>query len=165
MKVTRKQRDVAELDITPMIDCVFQLIMFFMVIIALVVVIGIAIKFPESQGKDKDKSKSKEKVLAAHVGKDRINSEHQIQKHGIIKICGKDFFIDAYPDSVEQAAEYDKKFKDMENEIKRLINDEEYKKDMIAITGDITAYHWKIVRIIDIAKKNDVKGFSLTPPM
>ncbi len=160
----RRVRESPELDITPMIDCVFQLILFFMVIIALVVVVGIAIRFPDSKQSDGgSKKESKEKVLFAYVGKDKIDMNHNILKHGTLKIVKKDFNLEVVKDSVSRAKSYKKTFKSIKKEIKRLIEEEGYKDDQIIITGDVTAYHWKIVKIIDLAKQCGVKGFSLTP--
>lgn len=164
MKVNRKTRGTPELDVTPMIDAVFQLILFFMVIIALVVVVGIAIRFPEANDSGRSKKESKEKVLFAYVAKDRIDMMHHIKKYGAIKIVNKDFQLEVMPDSIAQAKEYKKVFKKMKEEIQRLIDEEKYKKDQIIVTGDMTAYQWKIVKIIDLAKQCGVDRFSLTPP-
>lgn len=163
MDVNRKVRETEELDITPMIDCVFQLILFFMVIIALVVVVGIAIRFPEAQGKNRDRKKPK-KILYAYVQRDRIDPEHNIISDGVVKVVKKDFLLSSAQDSAARAKEYKESFEAIKAEINRLIKEEEFKSDQIIITGDVTSYHWKIVKLIDLAKQCGVKGFSLTPP-
>ena len=161
----RRTSEPPEIDITPMIDCVFQLILFFMVIIALVVVMGIAIRFPESQQPERSKKESQEKTLFAYVEKDLFDENHSIIRDGLVKIGAKEFaFHVTAKDSAGQDKQYTKTFDQIKAEIKRLVKEEGYKDDQILITGDVISYHWKIVKIIDLAKQCDVKGFSLVPP-
>ena len=115
MKISKGRGEVSELDITPMIDCVFQLIMFFMVTIALVVVVGIAIKFPEA--KTPDERESKEKTLSAFITKDKFDDKHRIIKDGILKICGKDVVLSSSADAASQAKERKAAYKKIESYI------------------------------------------------
>ena len=46
----------------------------------------------------------------------------------------------------------------------KLVEEQGYKKDNIVIKADLKAYHEKIIKLIDIAKYNNIKGFSLVPP-
>jgi len=162
MKVDKKRTEVPELDISPMIDCVFQLIMFFMVIIALVVVIGIAIKFPKTP--PGGAKKSKDKILFAYVERDVIDAQHNIIRDGSIKISGKEIILSTARDSTKREEQYKRSFVKIRKEMRRLIKEEGYKKDQIVISGDVTSYHWKIIKIIDLAKKEKVSAFSLMPP-
>jgi biopolymer transport protein ExbD len=99
-----------EVDLTPMIDCVFQLIIFFMVIMAIAVVYGVAIKFPSGGGDAPKVKRTQEKHIQVHVAQDRIygGPEGQVTvADGILKINGEeisltDGVLEHYPDWDDQ---------------------------------------------------------------
>ena len=80
--VVRNAVKVDSVDMTPMIDIVFQLIIFFMMGMALAAVYGVAVKFPFGWP---GPSRPVERI-EVYVQSDHIAANHQILKDGILKM-------------------------------------------------------------------------------
>lgn len=169
--VKSRVREADEVDITPMIDIVFQLIIFFMVVMAIAVVYGVAIKFPPP-GQKGQKSTKKEKNIVVYVGQDRITTDHVITQDGVLKINGEEIPFTRTPftagsfESVYKTwqKEREEALDLLQEKMKELI-DQGYKTDVLMVQGDMKSYHGKIMRVIDRGKREDIKGFSLIPPI
>ncbi|MFH1761302.1 MAG: biopolymer transporter ExbD, partial [bacterium] len=164
MKSRMKEQE--EVDITPMIDIVFQLIIFFMVAMSIAMVYGISIKFPSGgSGKEPKKVDSKEeKVVMVFVAADFYDSQHQIKRDGELKLNNETIPLWDGTDPKKQESMRDGGYKYLRQQIRYLIAKEGYSKDKIFIQGDVDSYHGKIVKVIDQAKSCGIKGFSLVPP-
>jgi biopolymer transport protein ExbD len=158
-------REVQEVDITPMIDIVFQLIIFFMVVMAIAAVYGVAIKFPPP-GSPENQSKSEdEKRIVVTVKADWIAKGHAIRRDGILKINGEEIPLAHSKDREKWAQEREKGYRYLREQMRHFIEEEGYKKDMIIIKGDVKTYQEKIMKVIDQAKEVGIDGFSLVPPV
>lgn len=174
-----------EVDMTPMIDCVFQLIIFFMVIMAIAVVYGVAIKFPSSGGEG-PKKRTQEKVIRVNVAQDRIygGPDGQVTvADGVLKINGEEIpLTDGVLGHYEEwDGQREKGFDALQYKMQKLV-DEGFKTDVLYIQGDMKSYHGKIMRVIDrgkrvklpektkdeatgqVVNKYGIEGFSLVPP-
>ena len=157
-----------EVDITPMIDIVFQLIIFFMVAMSIAMVYGISIKFPPNVQPEKQK-KSKEKRLMVYMGADFFDSKHSVIQDGQLKL-GNEVIPLGYTKQSTQAGkqkflkERREGFKYLRDKMRFLIKEEGYKNDVLAINGDMITYHGKVMSIVDQGKAAGIKGFSLSPP-
>jgi biopolymer transport protein ExbD len=163
-----KRRDEApEVDMSPMIDVVFQLIIFFMVVLSLAAVFGIIIKFPQ-QAASQQKNQSQEKILTVFIYQDWIEpggpTGHNVIQDGDIKLVDEtvQLWISGDPKTRDQDREV--AFKYIRDKMKWLIDEKGFKKDMLVIKGDVKTYHWKVVKIIDNAKSLGITGYSLAPP-
>jgi len=180
-----RTQETPEVDLTPMIDCVFQLIIFFMVIMAIAVVYGVAIKFPGGKGEGTPPNKP-EKQIQVHVAQDRIYGGaegHVTVTDGVVKVNGEeialtDGVLEHYNDWEEQR---EKGFDGLQYKMQKLV-DEGFKTDVLYIQGAMKSYHGKIMRVIDRGKrvkllektrdevtgqlvdKYGIEGFSLVPP-
>ncbi len=160
---TRVQ-EAQEVDMTPMIDIVFQLIIFFMVVMAIAAVYGVAIKFPPPGSPKSQAQSQKEKRIIVVVKADWIAENHAIRRDGILKINGEEIPLAHSKDRSKWQKEREKGYKTLRYKMKEFL-DEGYKKDMIIIKGDIKTYQKKIMKVIDQAKEVGIDGFSLVPPV
>jgi biopolymer transport protein ExbD len=164
----RKAAVTEEVNITPMIDIVFQLIIFFMVAMSIAMVYGISIKFPPNVQPAKQK-KSKEKRLMVYMGADFFNKDHDILRDGELKLNSEVIPLGYSPQNTKESKKKFLKerrdgFKYLRDKMRYLIKDEGYKKDVLAINGDMITYHGKIMFIVDQGKAAGIQGFSLSPP-
>jgi biopolymer transport protein ExbD len=160
-------RKPEEVDITPMIDIVFQLIIFFMVAMSIAMVYGISIKFPSggaSKKPPKVESKDMEKVVAIYVARDYYNHKHQIQRDGILKLNEVTIPLWDGEEPKNRKAQRDKGYKYLREQLRYLVKSEKYNREKMFIRGDIDTYHGKIVKVIDQGKASGIHGFSLVPP-
>jgi len=169
MALKRRRAAVTEeIDITPMIDIVFQLIIFFMVAMSIAMVYGISIKFPPSVQPAKEK-KSKEKRIMVYMGYDVFDKDHNIIRDGELKINNEVVPLGYSPQNTKKGKkkflkERQNGFKYLRDKMRYLIKEEGYKNDILAISGDMITYHGKIMAIVDQGKAAGIKGFSLSPP-
>jgi len=159
----KRRREITEVDLTPMIDVVFQLIIFFMVALTIAVVYGIVIKFPQSSRPNKNKGKQ-EKILSVYINQDWIGADHKVIQDGDIKVLGETVQLWVTQDPKTRKADRDKAWDYIQKKMDYLIRGKGFKTDMMVIKGDVKTYHWKVIKIIDIGKELGVKGFSLAPP-
>jgi biopolymer transport protein ExbD len=163
-------KEASEIDITPMIDMVFQLIIFFMVVMAIAVVYGVAIKFPPPGGNDRQENKKKkEKTISVMVSQDEIRpgpgGGHVIVRDGIVKINGEEIALTHSPisDYDKWEKEREQAFDELQERMQRLV-EKGYKSDILFIQGDMKAYHSKIMRVIDRGKRVRIPGKTETDP-
>ncbi|MBD3420778.1 MAG: hypothetical protein GF398_11725 [Chitinivibrionales bacterium] len=152
-----------DVDITPMIDIVFQLIIFFMVVMAIAAVYGVAIKFPPPGQASPQQNKDKQKSIVVFVGADHIEANHQLVRDGILKINGEEITMIKSDDYTNWEKERNQAYDRLENIMQEFI-DKNYKKDVLIIQGNMKTYHGKVMRVIDKAKNRGIEGFSLVPP-
>ncbi len=165
MKRRRSLSD-EEPDITPMIDVVFLLIIFFMVAMSIAMVYGISIKFPinNSSKNDSKESKSK-KIITVFMEADQFDKDHKITYDGFIKLNGEEIALGTDDkDRKKFLAERKRGFLYLKQQMRDLIKNKGYSNESLTIKGDVLAHHSKIVTIIDMGKAAGIKGFSLTPP-
>lgn len=156
--------EAQEVDITPMIDIVFQLIIFFMVVMAIAAVYGVAIKFPAGGSSNRNNSSKQPKNIVVYVQSDWIEKEHVVVRDGILKINGKEILLGHSDDHKQWEDERKQGYKVLKARMQNLV-DEGYKTDVLMIQGDMKTYHGKIMRVIDVAKDLQIDGFSLVPPV
>ncbi len=162
----------SEVDLTPMIDIIFQLIIFFMVVMAIAAVYGVAIKFPPPGSSQRDRDKKKEKNMIVYVQSDYIDEGHTLLRDGILKFNGEEIALGHSRDSAARAEERKKGFEWLEFRMREFVKEQGYEKETLIIQGDMKTYHGKVMRVIDCAKKikapktdsTVVTGFSLVPP-
>lgn len=170
--LVKKRKIEAEVDLTPMIDCVFQLIIFFMVALSLAVVYGIVIKFPLiPQNAQKQQKGKEERIIVVHIGQDWIKRygtdrfhAHKTLQDGDLKLCGQPIQLWVTGDEKTRDDDRNKAWDYLEKQMAYLINAKGFKKDRMIIKGDVKTYQWKVVKVIDIAKKIGIESYSLTPP-
>lgn len=175
MALKTRMHEAEAPDITPMIDIVFQLIIFFMVVMAITVVYGVAIKFPppgRSSGKQNQKT---EKNLIVFIAPDRItraeNGEHVIIQDGVMKINGEEIAFTKTPPSTENFSavyakwnvEREEALDKLQLRLEHLIKNEQYKSDVLMIQGDMKTYHNKVMKVIDRGKRVDT-GIMIDDP-
>jgi biopolymer transport protein ExbD len=154
----------ADVNITSLIDCLMQCIIFFMVIMSAQYVFGVAIKFPPA-GSSKGKSNQKEeKNIMVYVQSDWLEKGHYIVQDGVLKINGEDIAMTSTQDRKKWPDERKKAYDYLEYRIGDLLK-QGYKKDVLLVQGDMTSYHGKIMQVIDRAKAQGMEGFSLVPPI
>jgi biopolymer transport protein ExbD len=176
-------KEADEIDLTPMIDCIFQLLIFFMVIMSTAVVYGVAIKFPPPGSKEESKSKKQEKNIIVYVGADQIEQGHFLIKDGVVKLNGEEIALTKSAIDLEKLTsmskeqqqqfyaaqlekwdeEREKAFDYLKDKMQELI-EKGYKKDILIVQGDMKTYHGKIMRVIDKGKEIGLDAFSLVPP-
>ena len=154
-------KEASEVDITPMIDMVFQLIIFFMVVMAIAVVYGVAIKFPPP-GKKNDTQQKKdksEKRVSVYVAQDRVTENHVVIKDGTLKIGNEEIALtrSGIENYLNWEAEREQGFDALQIAMQKYI-DKGYKTDILYIQGDMKSYHGKIMRVIDRGKRVKIPG-------
>ncbi len=160
--IKTRTKESGEVDITPMIDIVFQLIIFFMVVMAIAVVYGVAIKFPGGGNESKSKGK-KEKNIIVYVQADWIDKGHYIRQDGIMKVNGEEIPLAFAEDRSKWEEQRKEGYDRMEIRMRELI-EEGYNDSILIVQGEMKTYHGKVMRVIDRAKKLDMESFSLVPP-
>ncbi len=68
MAFSRRRREDPKVDMTPMVDCVFLLLIFFMISTTFIETPGLSIKLPESTSKVAEKSPEEVKVYLSKEG-------------------------------------------------------------------------------------------------
>jgi biopolymer transport protein ExbD len=165
----RKAAASDEIDITPMIDIVFQLIIFFMVAMSIAMVYGISIKFPPNVKTDDKPKESREKRILVYMGADLFDKDHNILRDGELKINDEVVPLGYSPQNTPDGrkkffTERREGFKYLRDKMRFLVKEEGYKDDVLAINGDMVTYHGKIMSVVDQGKAAGIKGFSLSPP-
>jgi biopolymer transport protein ExbD len=161
-----KTKAEADVNITSLIDCLMQCIIFFMMIMSAQYIYGVAIKFPTVGKADNQTAPvKKEKDITVYVQMDEIGKDHKLILESPMKVNDLDIPIDNthVADSAGHIKEQDDMYKRLEWQISELIK-QGYKTDVIKIKGDMKTYHGKVMRVIDIAKNQGIEGFSLIPP-
>lgn len=153
----------ADVNITSLIDCLMQCIIFFMVIMSAQYIFGVAIKFPPA-GKGSGKGNQKEeKNIMVYVQSDWLEKGHYIVRDGTLKINGEEIAMTSTEDRKKWPEERNKAYAYLEYRIGELLK-QGYKKDVLLVQGDMTSYHGKVMQVIDRAKAQGMQGFSLIPP-
>ena len=153
----------ADVNITSLIDCLMQCIIFFMVIMSAQYIFGVAIKFPPA-GKGEGKANQKEeKNIMVYVQSDWLEKGHYIVRDGTLKINGEEIPLTSSEDRKKWDEERKKAYGYLEYRIGELLK-QGYKKDVLLVQGDMTSYHGKVMQVIDKAKAQGMEGFSLIPP-
>jgi biopolymer transport protein ExbD len=180
-----RMKEAGELDITPMIDMVFQLIIFFMVVMSIAVVYGVAIKFPPPGQKDKrEDNEKKEKHVNVYVAPDLITKNHVVMRDGVVKVNGEEIALTdgVLQNYVKWEEQREDAFGELQKRMQKLV-EQGHKSDVLFIQGEMKSYHGKIMRVIDRGKRISVPnqmekdpdtgeerqkmgfdGFSLVPP-
>ncbi len=148
-----KTNEEADVNITSLIDCLMQCIIFFMVIMSAQYVFCVAIK----EGANVQKE---EKSIIVFVQSDYIDKGHLLVRDGIIKINGEEVPLTVTDDRKKWDGERKKAFDYLEYRIKELLG-QGFKKEAIMIQGEMLTYHEKIMMVVDRGKANNVEGFNL----
>lgn len=165
-----KTNEEADVNITSLIDCLMQCIIFFMVILSAEYIYGVAIKFapPSQQQSKKEDGDKKEKTIIVEVGADQLeragDGRHYVVADGVLKLNGKEIPLITDTDRDKWPEQRERAFNHLQDEMKRMVDKEGYKRDMLMIKGDVKTYHWKIMRVIDAGKADSIDAFSLVPP-
>jgi len=158
-----KTEEEADVNITSLIDCLMQCIIFFMVIMSAQYIFGVAIKFPPA-GKGSGKSDQKEsKDIVVYVQSDWLEKGHYVVRDGVLKLNGEDIAMTSSDDRKKWPDERKRAYDYLEFKIGELLA-KGYKKDVLLVQGDMTTYHGKVMQVIDRGKAKGMKGFSLIPP-
>lgn len=144
--VWTKYRKSAEPDLTPILDCVFLLVIFFMVVNSISTIIGITIKIPKDPGDQPvDDEQLPANNIVATIYADDIGFDHKIKLERGVKIN------DEWAD-----------WKDIVKKVEKKI-DELGKKPLI-VQGQEKTHHGKIIKVMDLAQTAGINGFSFAPP-
>lgn len=163
--LVKKKTLECDVDMTPMIDVVFQLIIFFMVAISMAVVYGVVIKFPLGQAKKgANNSEKKERVISVFIEQDFIAPGHQVVQDGNMKILGQTVPMWVSGDLSTQKADRERAYKYIEEQMNYLITTKGFNKEKLVIKANPRTYQWKIIKILDIGQKLGLSKFSLSPP-
>ena len=150
--MTLREKDKSrspEVDLTPMIDCVFNLLIFFMVINTMASIIGIKIDLPGEGGPSQPGAETLEVQIYHDVL--RIDPERgpEIARKGILRVNGQ-------ATNLEQLA----------NKIHYVVSRMAEKQDTLAIKADARTLHGTVVEVMDKAQDEPahIKKFSLSEP-
>lgn len=161
-----KTEGEADVNITSLIDCLMNVIVFFMVIISAQYVFGVAIKFPSGgQAKSAQKQEQKEKNIVVYVSAEWIEQGHYLMKDGSVKLNGEEIPLvvsdrekaQNWPEERKKAWDY------LKYQMSELLK-QGYKKEILMVQGEMKTYHGKTMKVIDIGKELGIDGFSLAPP-
>ncbi len=155
-----RMKDAGEIDITPMIDLVFQLIIFFMVVMSIAVVYGVAIKFPPPGSKqDKPDNTKKEKHVNVYVAPDLITKNHVVMRDGVVKINGEEIALTdgILQNYIKWEDQREKAFGELQQHMQTLV-EKGHLSDVLFIQGEMKSYHGKIMRVIDRGKRISIPG-------
>jgi biopolymer transport protein ExbD len=161
-----KTDEDADVNITSLIDCLMQCIIFFMAIMSAQYIFGVAIEFhstADSKGAGKKTEEKKEKNITVYVQSDMIEQGHRIVRDGILKVNGEDIALTSSNDPAKWEGERNYAFEYLQTKFRDLIA-QGCKKDVLMIQGDMTTYHWKVMSVIDRGKAEGIQGFSLGYP-
>jgi biopolymer transport protein ExbD len=153
----------ADVNITSLIDCLMQCIIFFMVIMSAQYVFGVAIKFPPAGKNAGKKDQKEEKNIMVYVQADWLEKGHYVVRDGTLKINGEEVAMTTSDDRKKWPEERKRAYDWIEFRIGELLK-QGYKKEVLLVQGDMTSYHGKIMQVIDRAKAQKMDGFSLIPP-
>jgi biopolymer transport protein ExbD len=166
-----KTKETADVNITSLIDCLMQCIIFFMVIMSAQYVYGVAIKFAPPNSQKQGEPPKKEKSIIVYVQADYLDRApdggHLVVQDGILKLNDEEFALvggedikdrSKWPEARQKAFDY------LRLKMKKLIVDEGYRKDMLLIRGDNKTYQGKIMSVVDAGKADSIEAFSLIPP-
>jgi biopolymer transport protein ExbD len=134
-------------DLTPMIDCVMNLVIFFMIINAIVTILGMTLKKPREVPQS---PAVVEKTVEVYIGEDKITaipdgSGHKILEHGVIKLNGEEVTFEEFRSRLKE-------------ELDRV------RVKSLVIKAEKKAHHWKVIKIMDLAKDVEREiSFSLQP--
>lgn len=161
-----KTDEEADVNITSLIDCLMQCIIFFMAIMSAQYIFGVAIEFhstADSKSGGKKAAEKQEKNITVYVQSDMIEENHRMVRDGILKVNGEDIALTSSDNPSKWAAERNYAFDYLQTKFRDLIA-KGYKKDVLMIQGDMTTYHWKVMTVIDRGKAEGIQGFSLGYP-
>jgi biopolymer transport protein ExbD len=170
----------ADINITAMIDCLMQCIIFFMAIMSAQYVYGVAIKFPSGSAATRSTppdSTKKEKYVNVYISADQIDTGHVLRMPGILKLNGEEIALVTTPAPALSAdpqawrdvykawePEQMKAYEYLKGKMDDLVNHKGYKKEMLMIQGEMKTYHYRTMKVIDLGKEIGMDGFSLVPP-
>ncbi|MFH0919744.1 MAG: biopolymer transporter ExbD [Fibrobacterota bacterium] len=158
-----KTSEEADVNITALIDCLMQCIIFFMVIMSAQYIFGVAIKFPPAGASQGKKDQKQEKNINVYVQMDVLEKNHYMVQEGTLKLNGEEIALAVNADRSKWEEERKNSYNYLQFRIGELIK-QGYKKDVLMIQGDMMSYHGKIMKVIDQGKANKIEGFSLIPP-
>lgn len=166
----RHHYELPEVDMTPLIDCVFQLVIFFILIMSVDQVFGISIKFTVvSSGGQAAGVKKKEqqlKPIQVWVGPDNYTEGHRLLSEGYLKVNGEPVALGVDKDSAKAVLQHEKGMDYLYKRLLYFTHNKELKYDTsLTVSGEVNTYHGKIVEVVDQAKKAGLKGFSLVPSL
>jgi len=135
LKEIKRKREMPQLTMTPLIDCVFLLLIFFMVATSFAPIPGIRVKLPPP-GLPQSSSKPENLVL-------RISDPEPGTSVGVMVLNDNVISMDRLLSAFQGAT------------LKQ--------KDMLIIQSGRSVYHEQIVTIMDLAKRADIKkiGFAM----
>jgi len=135
LKEIQRKREMPQLNMTPLIDCVFLLLIFFMVATSFAPIPGIRVKLPPP-GLPQSASKPENLVL-------RISDPEPGSSVGVMVLNDNVISMDRLLSAFQGAT------------LKQ--------KDMLIIQSGRSVYHEQIVTIMDLAKRADIKkiGFAM----
>lgn len=122
-----------DIDLTPMIDCIFNLLIFLMCINTISIIVGISIKIPDDNPFSNQQPKI-EQQLKISFSEDEITTEHKVVKEGVIKLNGVKVDFKSY----EEIFQYQRK---------------RIPKDLLIIEAENKVYHGNIIKIMDMTQK------------
>lgn len=137
MELKKKERKKApDINMTPMIDCVFQLLIFFMVATSFSPIPGIRVKLPPPGTPPPGQDKPQQLVL-------RISDPEPGQTFGTMILNDQIVSMESLLAEFQRAT------------VKQ--------KEMLIIQSGRQVYHDQIVKVMDLAKRADVKkiGFAM----
>ncbi|MBL8027456.1 MAG: biopolymer transporter ExbD [Fibrobacteres bacterium] len=159
-----KTDDEADVNVTSLIDCLMQCIIFFMVIMSAQYIFGVAIKFPPAGGSKGKSDQKQEKNITVYVQSDYIEQGHYLVQDGMLKLNGEDIALTSSEDRKKWEEERKKGYEYLTYKIGELVKSG-YNDSVLLVQGDMTTYHTKIMHVVDCGKANKIKGFSLLPPV
>ena len=136
MKEKREKKKASDINMTPMIDCVFQLLIFFMVATSFTPIPGIRVKLPPPGTPPPGQDKPQQLIL-------RISDPEAGQSYGTMVLNDSIVSLESLLAEFQRAT------------LKQ--------KEMLIIQSGRDVYHDQIIKVMDLAKRADVKkiGFAM----
>lgn len=136
MKDLRRRKQAADINMTPMIDCVFLLLIFFMVATSFTPIPGIRVKLPPPGQPMNPENKPQQLIL-------RISDPDPGQSNGTMVLNDQIVSLESLLAEFQRAT------------LKQ--------KEMLIIQSGRDVYHDQVVKVMDLAKRADVKkiGFAM----
>lgn len=136
MKYVFEKKTAPDINMTPMIDCVFQLLIFFMVATSFTPIPGIRVKLPPPGNPPLSQEKPQQLIL-------RISDPEPGQYYGTMVLNDEVVSLESLLAEFQRAT------------LKQ--------KEMMIIQSGRDVYHDQIVKVMDLAKRADVKkiGFAM----
>jgi biopolymer transport protein ExbD len=149
----------ADVNITSLIDCLMNVIIFFMVVMAAQYLFGVSVKFPGPGGKPGPQ----EHRISVYVSSDDIDTGHTLRQPGIVRINDEEIPLVTSDDRADWPRQQAEAWAYLEARMGDMLA-HGYRRDNLTVQGDMRTYHGKVMQVVDIGKALGMETFSLGRP-